>query len=87
MQHNLKVFSLLQLLVQNVGQLKQSIDMLLKPAVAFRSPHEPKLEHVHVSTALDRLVTRVVLHVIVLVLLEQVAGIHLIATLQYALFF
>lgn len=48
-------------------------------------PHEPQLEDVHVAAALQRLVPRVVGQVVVFVLLEEVAGVHLVAVLHQAL--
>lgn len=45
-------------------------------------PHEPELEDVDVAAALDGLVARVVGHVVLLVLLEEVAGAHGVAALQ-----
>lgn len=49
------------------------------------SPHEPELEDVHMASTLQGLVPRVVGQVVVLVLLEQVAGVHLVAVLHQAL--
>lgn len=45
-------------------------------------PHKPELEDVDMSPALDGLVARVVGHVVLLVLLEEVAGAHGVAALQ-----
>ncbi len=50
-----------------------------------RSPGEPELEDVVVSPALDGLVARVVLRVVVLVRLEQVARTQTVALLQETL--
>ena len=48
-------------------------------------PHEPEFEDVNVSATLQGLVPCVVGQVIVLVLLEQVAGVHLVAVLHQSL--
>lgn len=45
-------------------------------------PHKPELKDVDVSPTLDGLVTRVVGNVVLLVLLEEVAGAHGVAALQ-----
>lgn len=50
-----------------------------KALVAFCAPHEPKLEDVVVSAALDDFVAGVVADVVLLVLLKQVVGAHLVA--------
>lgn len=49
------------------------------------SPHEPQLEDVHVASTLQRFVSGVVGKVVVFVLLEQVAGVHLVAVLHQTL--
>lgn len=49
------------------------------------SPHEPQLEDVHMASTLQRLVSGVVGQVVMLVLLEQVAGVHLVAVLHQTL--
>ena len=49
------------------------------------SPHEPQLEDVDVASTLQRFVSGVVGKVVVFVLLEQVAGVHLVAVLHQAL--
>lgn len=51
----------------------------------FSSPHEPQLEDVHVASTLQRFVSGVVGKVVVFVLLEQVAGVHLVAVLHQTL--
>lgn len=51
----------------------------------LRPPHQPELEYVDVSAALDGLVPRVIGDVVLLILLEQVAGTHLVASLEKAL--
>merc|ERR1719189_1789771 len=48
-------------------------------------PGQPELEDVIMSPALDHLVPRVVTHVVVLVLLEEVARLHGVAVRQDAL--
>ena len=48
-------------------------------------PHEPQLEDVHVASTLQRLVPGVVGEVVLFVLLEQVAGVHLVAVLHQTL--
>lgn len=49
------------------------------------SPHEPELEDVHMASTLQCLVSGVVGQVILFVLLEQVAGVHLVAVLHQTL--
>lgn len=49
------------------------------------SPHEPQLEDVDVAPTLQRFVSGVVGQVVVFVLLEQVAGVHLVAVLHQTL--
>jgi hypothetical protein len=49
------------------------------------APHQPQLEDVVVSTALNHFVARVVSDVVVFVLLEQIIGAHLIAINQKTL--
>lgn len=59
-----------------------------EPPLALRylcSPHEPQLEDVHVASTLQRFVSGVVGQVVVFVLLEQVAGVHLVAVLHQTL--
>lgn len=51
----------------------------------FSPPHEPQLEDVHVASTLQRFVPGVVRQVVVFVLLEQVAGVHLVAVLHQTL--
>ena len=84
-QHHHEVGPSPELLVESVCQLEQTVHVLLEAAVALGSPHEPDLEDVDVATALDGLVARVVRHIVVLVLLEQVGCVHLIAVLKYSL--
>ena len=48
-------------------------------------PHEPEFEDVDVSATLQGLVPSVVGQVIVLVLLKQVTGVHLVAVLHQTL--
>lgn len=45
-------------------------------------PHKPELEDVHVASALNGLVARVVRDIILFVLLEQVTSTHGVAALQ-----
>lgn len=49
------------------------------------SPHEPQLEDVYVASTLQRFVPSVIGQVVVFVLLEQVAGVHLVAVLHQTL--
>lgn len=63
--------------------LKELISALESPYLG--SPHEPQLEDVHVASALQRFVSGVVGKVVVFVLLEQVAGVHLVAVLHQTL--
>lgn len=49
------------------------------------SPHEPQLKDVHMTSTLQRFVPGVVGQVVLLVLLEQVAGVHLVAALHQTL--
>ena len=59
--------------------------MFLEAAVALGSPHQPYLEDIDMSTTLDGLVTRIVRHIVVLVLLKQIRRVHLIAVLKDSL--
>merc|ERR1719411_1066334 len=68
-----------------LGQLHDSVHLQLKPGSSLASPGQPELEDVVVTTTLDHLVARVVAHVVVLVLLEQVARLHGVAVRQDAL--
>lgn len=49
------------------------------------SPHEPQLEDVHMASALQRFVPGVIGKVVLFVLLEEVAGVHLVAVLHQTL--
>ena len=53
-------------------EIHKSVDLRLKADVALGSPHEPELEDVIVASTLDRLVTSVVRHVVMLVTLEEI---------------
>ena len=77
--------TLLETRLQVARQLHQSIDTTLEADVAVSAPHEPQLEDVVVTSALYRLVARVVGDVVVLVGLEQVRGLHRIRSFQPSL--
>lgn len=50
--------------------------MFLKALRSLSTPHVPELENVSSTTALNVLVSRVVLCVVELILLEQISGIR-----------
>ena len=77
--------ALLEARLQVARQLHQTIDATLEADVAVSAPHEPQLEDVVVTSALYRLVARVVGDVVVLVGLEQVRGLHRIRSFQPSL--
>lgn len=54
-------------------------------AVHLGSPHEPQLEDVHMASTLQSFVSCVVGEVVLFILLEQVAGVHLVAALHQTL--
>ena len=61
------------------------VHLVFKSLCALGSPGQPELEDVVVSAALDHLVAGVIRDVVVLVLLEQVAGLHRVAVSQNTL--
>ena len=68
-----------------LSERHESVHLRLHAAHPLRPPHEPELEDVVVAAALDHLVARVVPHVVVLVLLEQVLRRHRVAVVEQAL--
>lgn len=61
------------------------VDEAGETGVAARPPHEPQLVGVHLASALDALVTRVVAHVVELVLLEEIRRRRRVASVQQTL--
>lgn len=61
-------------------QIHQPVNLLFKSRHAPRSPLEPELEDVVMTSTLDDLVPRVIRDVVALVRLEQVVCRHLVAT-------
>ena len=61
------------------------LDVLFVAGHTFRSPHQPKLKDVVVTTALDHLIAGIVGDIVVFVLLEKVVGAHLVAVDQETL--
>ncbi|PWA18073.1 hypothetical protein CCH79_00004003, partial [Gambusia affinis] len=51
----------------------------------LRSPHQPEFKDVHMASTLQRFVPGVVRKVVLFVLLEEVAGVHLVAALHQTL--
>ena len=51
------------------------------------SPHKPKLEDVVFASALDGLISSVVLDIVMLVLLEQVVSAHVVAGKELILWY
>jgi len=51
-------------------QIHQVIDLFFESGVAFSAPHQPQLEHVIMTPALDRFVAGVIRQIVVFVLLE-----------------
>ena len=68
-----------------LSERHEPVHLRLHAAHALGPPHQPELEDVVVAAALDHLVARVVPHVVVLVLLEQVLRRHRVAVVQQAL--
>lgn len=66
-------------------QIHVALHLSAKAVCPFGPPDEPELEDVVVTAALDHLVARVVRHVVVFVLLEQVIGAHPVAVVQQTL--
>ncbi|CAG0920121.1 unnamed protein product, partial [Notodromas monacha] len=76
----------LELLRHVLGGGHEAVYVAPEAGHALGSPHEPQLEDVVVAPALDDLVAGVEATVVVLlVVLEQVLGVHLIAVHQYSL--
>ena len=61
------------------GHVEQVLHVFRVAGSALGAPHEPELEDVVVAAALDHFVARVEADVVLLVLLEQVVGAHLVA--------
>lgn len=76
---------------RNVGppclpsESKGLVDAPLQPLPTLRLPHEPQLQTVHTAATLHHLVSGVQSHIVELVLLEEVAGLGPMATLEQVL--
>lgn len=76
LQNHLEAGMVLQSGRKEFGILKQSIDVLLKTIAAFGAPHEPELQDIRTTSALDVLVASVVLGVVEFVLLKEIRGVR-----------
>jgi len=72
--------------LHSLGHFEQVINVVLIALVSFRTPHEPQFENVVVSATLNDFIASIIAHVIVLVLLEQIVGTHLVRLNQEALY-
>lgn len=83
-QNHFKAGMLLESSSKKFGILEQSIDVLFESIASFRAPHEPELEDIRTTSALDVLVASVVFGVVEFVLLEEIGGVRRVATRQNA---
>lgn len=79
---HLEVFALSNHFRQIFGGLEYAINVSLQTVGALGTPHEPELENVRPTTALDVLVARIEPGVVEFVLLEQVGGVAGVALPQ-----